>query len=321
MNISMHKAGSVGGFILLLLCLSASVPPAADATFPGRPGVIVFNMITFQGDGGDYTGGLYALRPGQENPRQLTTNPWDYDPSFAPSGKELVFRRTNTPRPGIYTLNLRSGNAKRLTTAGGDLDPAFGPDGMVVFSRFVQKSGYDLFLRAPDGRLRRLTSDNGSDGEAVFTPDGKRIVFSRSYVQPELLARAAAAPTDGLYSIRIDGTGLRRIGGLLSASSFDISPDGRYLVYDVLGKVTENSVETRVWRKQLSGGGRRLVSADASSPTYSPDGRKIAYSNYDGLWMRRADGRGGRTLVLKTEYAPFEAGAQLIVQPAWQPLP
>ncbi|HET8815588.1 MAG TPA: hypothetical protein VFM51_11635 [Solirubrobacterales bacterium] len=303
----------------------ATAPQAADATYPGRPGVIVFNMIKFSGNGGDYTGGLYAIRPGRENPRQLTTNAWDYDPSFAPSGKRLVFRRTNSPRSGIYVLDLRGGATKRVTSMGSDMDPAFGPQGMVVFSRFVEESGYDLFLRTKEGRLRRLTSDVGRDLEATFTPDGERIVFFRDYRKAVLASLSSKGISserrEGLYSIRIDGGGLRFLGDLGQAgSNFDISPSGRFLLFSVLGKVTMDSVESEARTRPIDGGKSRLVSKNAQFSTYSPGGRKIAYSNYKGLWVRATNG-GAPTRIFEAEYRPFQMGGRLLVHPAWQPLP
>ncbi|HEV2790953.1 MAG TPA: hypothetical protein VGV69_06605 [Solirubrobacterales bacterium] len=293
MSLTLRKASLVAA-ALVVICLSAATTRTADATFPGRPGVIVFNMITFQGDGREFTGGLYVIRPGQKRPRQLTKNRFDYDPSFAPSGQKLVFRRVSDSGGGIYTLNIRSGNAKRLTTVGGDLDPAFGPSGTIVFSRFVNESGYDLFLRNPNGRLRQLTSNSGRDREAVFTPDGERIVFRRDYRRVVPFTVAEGGPPEGLYSIRIDGTGLRAIKRGARPRNFDISPDGQNFVF---GSATE------------------------IYPAYSPAGSKIAYTNYEGLWIRRADESGSPKLVLATDYRPYEAGGALVIQPAWQPLP
>ena len=280
---------------MAVLCLLAPTPHAADATFPGRPGLIVFNLLTFPGGGGEPTGGLYAIRPGQEHPRQLTDNPRDYDPSFAPSGKRLVFRRTDSAdasSSGVYTLDLSSGRTTRIPLRGSDLNPAFGPRGMIAFSRSVPGSEYDLFLRSPNGRIRRLTSSAAKDGEPVFTPDGRRIVFVRSYGHPVALTgreRKAPAPPQ-LFSIRTDGTGLHSIGKPRK-ENFDISPDGHHMAFAGVGGIS-----------------------------YSPDGRQVAYATYQGLWLRRADGQGKPALAFETNYNGYEEG-QLLIQPAWQSLP
>jgi Tol biopolymer transport system component len=271
----------------VIACLLAAAP-SAQATYPGRPGVIVFNKIEFH-DTGEVTGGLFAIHPGAKQPRQLTSNSTDYDPSFDPSGRRLVFRRSDGPGEGIYVLDLQTGSTRLIASHRGDQSPAFGPRGMIVVSRFIDDS-YDLVLYGKDGKIRRLTSDDGRDQEAVFTPDGKRIVFLRDYRKVVALSgpRTASA-REGIYSIRVDGTGLRFLRPAdRYGFDLDLSPDGRRITFN---------------------GG------------FSPDGRKVAYADRDGLWMRRADGKGSSALLLATNYQPYHEGGSLILQPAWQPLP
>lgn len=274
---------------LALLCLLALASPLAQATFPGRPGMIVFSRVEFHGPGKEVTGGLFAIRPGEQQPQQLTTYPRDYDPSFAPSGNRLVFRRHDDPRDGTYVLDLKTGTAKQIASHQGDQSPAFGPRGMIVISRFIDDS-YDLVLRTRDGKFRRLTSDDGRDLQAVFTPDGERIVFMRDYRKAVLLSgRRAASEREGLYSIRVDGTGLKFLRATdLEGFDLDISPNGRRI---------------------------------SSKATFSPDGRKLAYANREGLWVSRADGKGSPTLLFAAHYGTQEAGDSLLIQPIWQPLP
>jgi len=289
MDLFVPKRAAAAVLALSLICLAALAPSAAEATVPGKPGLIAFNLLTFPG-GGEPTGGLYAIEPGQPQPRQLTDNPRDYDPSFAPSGKQLVFRRIGTSQPGIYTLDLGSDTTTRLLSRGDDLDPAFGPRGMIAFLGFSRQTGsYDLFLRLRNGRLRQLTSTSATEGAPVFTPDGGRILFSRRYGHVVALDRRTSS-LPALYSIRIDGTGLRLIG-TARKENFDLSPTGDHLAFAGVGGIS-----------------------------YSPDGRQIAYANHKGLWVRRADGQGQPALVLAADYNGYEAG-QLLIQPTWQPLP
>lgn len=161
---------------------------------------------------------------------------------------------------------------------------------MIAFLRFSrQTSSYDLFLRLRNGRLRQLTSTSATEGTLVFTPNGRRILFSRRYGHAVALDRRTSS-LPALYSIRVDGTGLRLIG-TARKENFDISSTGHHLAFAGVGGIS-----------------------------YSPDGRQIAYANYDGLWVRPADGEGEPTLVLGAKYNGGEAG-QLLIQPAWQPLP
>lgn len=323
MSDGVRKMRGAGVAAAALLCLFAIAAPAADATYPGHPGVIVFNKIEFHGAGADLTGGLFAIRPG-EQPRQLTTNPTDYSPSFAPDGSRLAFRRVNTPEPGVYVLELATGTTTRLTSRGDDLDPAFGPKGMIVFSRFVRASGsYDLVLRTRDGRLKRVTSGKAADEEPVFTPDGRRIVFFRRPGRAVAL-ESRAEGSGRLFSIRVDGSGLKALKGVgEDGSSYDISPDGgRLLFFRIQGGNTIEEVTTTAWTQRLRGGRPSLLVSNASYPTFSPAGGSVAYSNHEGLWMLRADGRGAPTLLVDAKnFNDYRPGSSLVIQPAWQPLP
>ncbi|HEU4598799.1 MAG TPA: hypothetical protein VFS26_03555, partial [Solirubrobacterales bacterium] len=86
---------------LLLLLVAA---PAANAAYPGHPGLIVFSLTFHEGNeagaGGTATGGLYALRPGTGKARRLTDDPRDAEPSFSPSGNKVTFVRSHGLAPG-----------------------------------------------------------------------------------------------------------------------------------------------------------------------------------------------------------------------------
>jgi dipeptidyl aminopeptidase/acylaminoacyl peptidase len=94
-------------------------------------------------------------------------------------------------------------------------------------------------------------------------------------------------------------------------TSVDISPDGRWLVFDLLGNI---------YRVASSGGTAQLLTRDAGQsvnyhPRYSPDGVSIAFISdrrgQNNLWLMAADGSVPRPLVLdmQTRFA----------QPTWTP--
>ncbi len=76
--------------------------------------------------------------------------------------------------------------------------------------------------------------------------------------------------------------------------SVDLSPDGKTIVFDILGDI---------YRIPIAGGQAQLLlggMAFESQPKYSPDGRSIAYvSDRDGaenIWIADADGKNARKL-------------------------
>ena len=74
--------------------------------------------------------------------------------------------------------------------------------------------------------------------------------------------------------------------------SVDVAPDGKTIVFDLLGDI---------YSLPIGGGVAKLVSggpAFDTHPRYSPDGRTIAFSSdrggIDNVWLMDADGRNPR---------------------------
>jgi tricorn protease-like protein len=90
----------------------------------------------------------------------------------------MVFRFWGEGEYGLRVINLDDGSSTKLTT-GFDNFPAWSPKGdLIAFTRFSEDD-YDIYTIRPDGTgLRRLTTARGNDAHAVWSPDGKHILFS-----------------------------------------------------------------------------------------------------------------------------------------------
>ena len=90
--------------------------------------------------------------------------------------------------------------------------------------------------------------------------------------------------------------------------SLDLSPDGRTIVFDLLGDLYSLPVE--------GGEARRLTRGMAfdSQPVYSPDGASIAFvsdrSGAENVWVARADGTQARQLSFQDDHNTF-------ISPEW----
>ena len=94
--------------------------------------------------------------------------------------------------------------------------------------------------------------------------------------------------------------------------SLDVSPDGRTIVFELLGDL---------YTLPISGGqATRIIGGLSfeSQPVYSPDGTEIAFlsdrSGVENLWIARADGSEPRAV---TEDGPTRDRPQLMVSPSW----
>jgi len=150
-------------------------------------------------------------------------------------------------------------------------------------------------IRASDGGgLRRVTSNpDGDDIPGDYSPDGTRLVFSRT--DPSRPAKANAA----LFVVNVDGTGLRRItpwGLPFSEDGGRWSPDGNTILFD-------DQKSLYVVHPDRPGMAKiPLVTHSFSrlqNPDWSPDGTKIVMSLFTatspgtgqaGIYTANADG-------------------------------
>lgn len=211
----------------------------------------------------------------------------DVWPTFSPDGKRILFARTRTtsdPRNGECCIVLRS----------------------------------SLYVMSRNGTGMRRLPGSGHDSDPAWSPDGKRIVFTRRdrlYVMNAdgsgaralrgdyLEHRAPAWSADGaeiafwrgrrgrgsIFVIRPDGSGLRRVArGADPYGGASWSPDSRKLAFghnlDVF-VVDRDGSDLHA----LTGGG---YPAAHYEPAFSPDGRRLALRSDAGVYVLRSDGTG-----------------------------
>ncbi len=94
--------------------------------------------------------------------------------------------------------------------------------------------------------------------------------------------------------------------------SLDVSPDGKTLVFDLLGDIYTLGIE--------GGEATRIIGGTSfeSQPKFSPDGRTVALlsdrSGVENLWLVDADGSNPRAV---TKDKPTKSRPQLLASPSW----
>jgi Tol biopolymer transport system component len=158
-------------------------------------------------------------------------------------------------------------------------------------------------LRASDGGdLQQVTSEpNGDDAPGDYSPNGKRL----------LITKLRFDPFDyGLYTVRTDGTGLRRIlpsGMDFRFGSGSWSPQGNEITFS--SRYPNEDYHSSIWVVHSNGTGLRQLpiagpcgglnvdptTIGCFNPVWSPDGKKIVFGrNADDeqrdLYTVNADG-------------------------------
>jgi TolB protein len=185
----------------------------------------------------------------------------------------------------------------------GTTDVAPPRTGLIAFER-QDRQNEALYVMKADGSEQRKLADGCCFD---WSPDGRKLAF--------------VAETKGIYTINVDGTGLRLLTTRGSFPVFpdetpDWSPDGRRIVF-----ADEGDGMFVIDRE----GGKltRLTRGDDLGPRWSPNGRKILFQRLIGdgqdIFVVNTDGTGERRLTqgLESGYPAWSPGGSRIAYAFW----
>jgi TolB protein len=254
----------------------------------------------------DATYGIYVMNADGSGTRRLTEGD---SPSWSPDARRIAF---TTFRDRTLELNVVNADGSGLQTLArnlpGNFAPSWSPDGrrIAYVGPGVGGGNFEIYLINADGSgQRRLTRNTVRDSDPVWSPDGRRIVFESKWQ---------------VYVMNADGSGQRRLtrnGARNVAPAW--SPDGQRIAFERrVGRVKTGACSGcgrastfEVWAMNADGSQARMLTRDGARPSWSPDGRKIAFDRQSDIYVMNADGSGQRNL---TRAAGYRESA-----PVWSP--
>lgn len=246
-----------------------------------------------------------------------------YAPAWSPDGLRLTFEAKIGDKWVLMVMRADGAGLRQLTEARyTSHSSSWSPDGTRIIFTSDRDGNTDLYHMNPDGsNVRRLTSDAAKEASPRYSPDGRFIAYKIN--------------RDGrneVYVMKSDGSQPTRV----TPDTLDIvariawSPDGKISFFAVERKQAGAGVgggegaPTLLWTVKPDGSGLTRIGATPArdyNPSWSPDGRTIAFDAHrdgawesaDGgweIWVKNSDGSGRRRL---TDNSINDWG------PAWSP--
>jgi len=205
------------------------------------------------------------------------------NPAWSPDGQKIAFMSNRDGKDDIFVVNADGSGLRNLTRSRGNYykpiywgsgdGPMWSPDGRKILftsdrlyhgpgtrdggpggaNEARRRARYDeIYVVGADGSgLRRLTRNSRSDGSPVWSPDGRKVLFTRS--------SGSVYSDSDVYVMNADGRGQRNLTpSLTHPFATDTtpawSPDGRRILF-----VSNRDGKGEVYVMNANGSGLRKL--------------------------------------------------------------
>jgi len=217
---------------------------------------------------------IYVIKSNGTAGARLTLDPAsDSAPAWSPDGTKIAFQSDRSGAAEIWVMDADGSNPVQLTATGGSFRPSWAPDANRIAFSSTRDGNSEIYTINLDGTgLVNLTNDPSDDAEPAWSPDGTKIAFRKGYQ---------------IHLMSSDGSGV----ALLSADPYVAdaqpawSPDGGSLL--VSRFFCADLCPTTIWLMSPVDGSAWALTAENpdcethTDPTWSPDGRNIAFTATD----------------------------------------
>lgn len=242
--------------------IRATPRPSFALTAPLPKGQILYTSGATQNQ-------LYAADPVTTSTVQLTNVPGDPQVgAWSADFTKITFSKGLFG--GLWTMDADGTNETQVLAALTARSSVFSPDGQYIAFIANIPSAQVHTVELATGVVKQVTNLPGLGLRISWSVDGKKLLFTKE-----------DAGIGNLFTIAPDGTGLKQITKCVKVYCNDgqFSPDGTQIAFIYGGRVATMAA---------AGGNMQMVTGPKDPqphyPSWSPDGKQLAYERYAGAY-------------------------------------
>jgi TolB protein len=227
-------------------------------------------------------------------------------PAYSPGGAEIAFTSYARNNPDLWIVSSGGGRARRVSKQPGlNTGASWSPDGRSIALTLSHEGNSEIYRISPDdGRiLGRLTQSPAIDSSPSYSPDGSQIAFvSNRQGSPQIFVMSSS------------GGGAKRVtfqGKYNQTPRFCPRTDKPQIAFT--GRDEKGVFDVFILDLKTSRIDRIVPQAKGSNldPTWSPDGRLLAYTST----------RGGLFVYNPETHHEVQVWKGAASSPSWGPAP